>query len=265
MPSVALPAPAGRGGARPARRPSRPRRRLRRGRRSDGRAPPADRRSDAASARRGGRVGPPQAGRGDGESVGAQLATPVIGQPRIDRRGHGASGWLGAVRRTGHRPAQAPGAAASPVTGLRKSRRVTAPSPSHSSICSRRSVFGRAFASYRRAGLDLAAVESHGQIGDDRVFGLARALAHAHAPAAAQRDVGRRESLGQRTDRLTFTAGRCPRRGDGGAHPLRVRDEGRRPRSERPAALVMAVNPSQSFSSKGSSMEATSNSAKSSL
>ena len=52
----------------------------------------------------------------------------------------------------------------------------------------------------RGAGLDLAEVQRDGQIGDERVFGLARAVRHDAGVAGAKRHLHAVERLGQRAD-----------------------------------------------------------------
>ena len=105
-------------------------------------------------------------------------------------------------------------------------------------------VLGGALAADGGPGLDVAGVQRHRQVGDDRVLGLARALRHDHAVAVSERLVGRVERLGQRADLVHL-----PQQRVGGAgldSPLQaggVRDEQVVPDDLDPAGLGQLREP----------------------
>ena len=61
-------------------------------------------------------------------------------------------------------------------------------------------VLGDAVGAGQRAGLDLPAVGGHGEVGDGRVLGLARAVADHRGVAGARGHLDGVEGLGQRAD-----------------------------------------------------------------
>jgi hypothetical protein len=118
-------------------------------------------------------------------------------------------------------------------------------------------VLGHAVGSGRGAGLDLAAVGGHGEVGDRGVLGLARAVAHHAAEAVAVGQVDRVEGLGQRADLVDLDqqgvggARRCPLQSARVGDEQVVADD----LDLVADALVSDAQPSQSSSSSGSSME----------
>src|SRR5581483_7925211 len=87
-------------------------------------------------------------------------------------------------------------------------------------------VLGRALAARRRAGLDLADARRDGEVRDERILGLAAAVADHARPAGIRRHANRLERLGQRADLVQLDEHAV--RGaleDAAFDALRVRDE----------------------------------------
>src|SRR4051812_8201084 len=83
-----------------------------------------------------------------------------------------------------------------------------------------------AFAPGRRTGLDLSAVGRNGEVGDRRVLGLTRAVAHHARVPIAVREADRVERLGQSADLVDLDEQRVAGTlADATREPLRIRDE----------------------------------------
>ena len=111
----------------------------------------------------------------------------------------------------------------------------------------------------RRAGLDLSRAGAHGQVGDRRVLGLARAVGDHGRVAGVARDLHRLQRLGESADLVHLDQDRVPdAEVDPAAEPLRVGDEQVVAYQLGAVGLsfsVRAFQPSQSSSSMPSSIE----------
>merc|ERR1719245_2900103 len=61
-------------------------------------------------------------------------------------------------------------------------------------------VLGKALRAARSSGLDLASAQAHGEVGNERVLGLAAAVAGHHAPASGFGHIHRLDGLGDASD-----------------------------------------------------------------
>ena len=119
-------------------------------------------------------------------------------------------------------------------------------------------VFRRPVAAREAAGLDLPAIGGDGEVGDGRVLGLARAVAHDRAPAGVVGDFDRFQRLGQRADlvdldqdRVGGVLGDAARRRSG----LVTKMSSPTNWILLPSVSVRSFQPSQSSSAQPSSME----------